>query len=205
MARRAGGKKAVATSGASAKDRLVDAALTLAAREGWRRIGMAAIAAEAGLALGEAYAAAPSKLALLAAFHRRVDQTALAVVADAAEPPRDRLFDVLMRRFDALAPHRPALRSILRDSLGDPAAIVGVPVLRQSMSWMLEAAGVSAAGLRGRLRSHLLMGLYLSVLRVFLADDSADLSRTMALLDQRLRWGESWLGLARAEPAQAAS
>jgi AcrR family transcriptional regulator len=204
MARRPSAKKVAAKAGASAKDRLVDAALTLAARQGWRRIGMAMIAAEAGLALGEAYAAAPSKLALLAALHRRVDLTALAVAADAAEP-RDRLFDVLMRRFDALAPHRPALRSILRDSLGDPAAVVGIPTLLQSMTWMLEAAGVSAAGLCGRLRSHLLMGLYLSVLRVFLEDDSADLARTMAVLDQRLRWWENWLGLGSAQPAVAAS
>jgi AcrR family transcriptional regulator len=203
MARRASARKAAAKSGASAKDRLVDAALTLAAREGWRHTAMADIAAEAGLSLGEAYAAAPSKLALLAAFHRRVDQAALAVAADGTEPARDRLFDVLMRRFDALAPHRPALRSILRDSFGDPAAMLGVPALLRSMGWMLEAAGISTAGLRGRLRSQLLAGLYLSVLRVFLDDDSADLSRTMALLDQRLRWGESWLGLGRAEPAEA--
>jgi AcrR family transcriptional regulator len=204
MARRASARKAAAKSGTSAKDRLVDAALTLAARQGWRRTGMAGIAAEAGLSLAEAYAAAPSKLALLAAFHRRVDQAALAAAADGAEPARDRLFDVLMRRFDALAPHRPALRSILRDSLGDPAAVLGVPTVVCSMGWMLEAAGVSTAGLRGRLRSQLLTGLYLSVLRVFLDDDSTDLARTMALLDQRLRWGESWLGLGRAEPAEAA-
>jgi AcrR family transcriptional regulator len=200
MARRAGARKA---SGASAKDRLVDAALTLAARQGWRRTGMAAIAAEAGLSLGEAYAAAPSKLALLAALHRRVDEAALAVAVDRAEPSRDRLFDVLMRRFDALAPHRPALRSILRDSLGDPAVAFGVPVLLRSMGWMLEAAGISAAGLRGRLRSHLLTGLYLSVLRAFLDDDSTDLARTMATLDQRLRWAERWLGLSGREPAEA--
>jgi AcrR family transcriptional regulator len=203
MARRASARKAAAKSGATAKDRLVDAALTLAARQGWRRTGMAAIAAQAGLSLGEAYAAAPSKLVLLAAFHRRVDQAALAIAADGAEPARDRLFDVLMRRFDALAPHRPALRSILRDSLGDPAAVFGVPALLSSMGWMLEAAGISTAGLRGRLRSQLLTGLYLSVLRVFLDDDSTDLARTMALLDQRLRWGESWLGLGRSEPAEA--
>jgi hypothetical protein len=182
MARRASARKAAAKSGASAKDRLVDAALTLAAREGWRHIGMAA----------------------LAAFHRRVDQAALAIAADGTEPARDRLFDVLMRRFDALAPYRPALRSILRDSLGDPAAMLGVRALLRSMGWMLEAAGISTAGLRGRLRSQLLAGLYLSVLRVFLDDDSTDLSRTMALLDQRLRWAESWLGLGRAEPAEAA-
>jgi hypothetical protein len=41
-----------------------------------------------------------------------------------------------------------------------------------------------------------LLGIYLSVLRVWLADDSADMTRTMAALDSRLRHAERWLGLA---------
>ena len=63
------------------------------------------------------------------------------------------------------------------------------------MGWMLERAGVSAAGWRGRLRAHLLAGLYLSVFPVFIGDDSTDLAKTMAALDRRLRAVESWLGL----------
>jgi AcrR family transcriptional regulator len=203
MARRASARKAAAKPAGSAKDRLVDAALSLAVRQGWRGTGMAAIAAEAGVPLGEAYAAASSKLALLAAFHRRIDLAALAGTGESQEPARDRIFDALMRRFDALAPHRPALRVILRDSLGDPAVLLGVPALLGSMVWMLEAAGVSAAGIVGRLRAHLLAGLYLSVLRVFLDDDSTDLAKTMAALDRRLRRAEGWLGLGRTEPENA--
>jgi hypothetical protein len=34
--------------------------------------------------------------------------------------PHDRLFELLMRRFDALRPYRPALRAIIRDSVGEP-------------------------------------------------------------------------------------
>jgi AcrR family transcriptional regulator len=199
MARRAGARKTAAKAGAGpaaeAADRLVDAALRLAERQGWRRTGLGEIAAEAGLPLDEAYTACPSKLALLARFHRRIDRAALAGTSAADEPARDRLFDALMRRFDALAPHREALRAILRDSTGDPAALLGLPALLRSMGWMLERAGVSAAGWRGRFRAKLLAGLYVSVLRVFLDDDSADLARTMAALDRRLRAMESWLGL----------
>ena len=137
---------------------------------------------------------------MLAAFHRRVDRAALAGAGDAGEPPRDRLFDALMRRFDALAPHRAALRAILRDSLGDPAALLGAPALLFSMAWMLESAGLSAAGWRGRMRVHVLAGLYLSLFRVFLEDDGTDLAKTMAALDRRLRRVEAWLGVS-ASPA----
>ena len=58
---------------------------------------------------------------------------------------------------------------------------------------------------RGRLRANLLAGLYLSVLRVFLGDDSADLTQTMAALDRRLRRAESFLGATGGGRADASS
>src|SRR5437763_11987884 len=96
--------------------RIVDAALALAAREGWRSISLAAIAAEAGMTVLELYAVYRSKTAILEAFHRRVDAAALAGAEDEGERPRDRLFDVIMRRFDALSAHRPAVTAIARDA-----------------------------------------------------------------------------------------
>ncbi len=63
------------------------------------------------------------------------------------------------------------------------------------MAWMLEAAGLSSAGIRGRFRVRALAVLYLCVLRVFVRDDSEDLAKTMAALDRRLRQAEPWLGL----------
>ena len=55
-----------------------------------------------------------------------------------------------------------------------------------SMAVMLEAAGVSAGGAAGRARAKGLAAIYLSVLRVWLDDDSEDASRTMAALDRHL-------------------
>jgi AcrR family transcriptional regulator len=177
--------------------RIVDAALTLAAREGWRSVSLAAIAAEAGITVLQLYAVYRSKAAILDAFHRRIDAAALEAGGAADERPRDRLFDVVMRRFDALNLHKEAVAAIARDAVSDPlAALCGVPALLNSMGWMLEGAGVSASGWVGRARVKLLLGIYLSVLRVWLADDSADMTRTMAALDSRLRRAESWLGLA---------
>jgi AcrR family transcriptional regulator len=185
--------------------RIVDAALALAAREGWRSISLAAIAAEAGMTVLELYAVYRSKAAILEAFHRRVDAAALAgAEGEGDERPRDRLFDVIMRRFDALSAHKAAVAAITRDAAADPlVALCGVPALLNSMGWMLEAAGVSASGWVGRARVKLLLGIYLSVFRVWLADDSTDMTRTMAALDARLRKAESWLGLAI--PAAASS
>ena len=200
-ARDAGGGAA----SASAEERMLDAALALAAGRPWREISLAEIAAEAGLPLDQAYTACPSRPAVLRALQRRIDRAALKDAAGESEGgQRDRLFDLLMRRFDALRPHQAALRSILRDGLGDPQLLWGAPGLLRSMAWMLEAAGVSAFGWRGALRARVLAVLYLSVFRIFLNDDSTDLAKTMAALDRRLRRGESWLGMDGGTVAAAA-
>ena len=72
----------------------------------------------------------------------------------AEEPPRERLFDVLMRRLEALAPHREAIRSLMRSASAIPAlrfALNGLAV--RSQRWMLTAAGIDAAGPRGAIRA----------------------------------------------------
>lgn len=198
MAKHAAGKTRKQTSErnspADATERMLDAALALAAQRDWAGIGLAEIAQQAGLPLAEAYGGCRSKLDLLAALNRRLDAAGLVAAPEAEGLPRERLFDLLMRRFDALQPHRQALRSILRGSVGDPATLLAAPALLRSMAWMLEAAGIGAGGWRGALRVHVMTGVYLTVLRVFLSDDSPDLAATMAALDRRLRAVEGWLG-----------
>lgn len=184
----------------------IDAALSLAAERDWRDIGLADIAAAAGLRLTDLYPRLDSKQALVAAFSRRVDATVLSEPAPGEdEPARDRLFDVLMRRFDALQPHRAALGNILRDQLRAPAgSLRGATQLCRSMAWMLAAAGIPSEGIAGRIRAKGLAAIYLAALRVFLRDESPDLARTMAALDGYLRRAE-WLAcrLERRAPPRA--
>ncbi len=62
---------------------------------------------------------------------------------------------------------------------------------------MLEAARLSPEGLAGEVRVRGLVALYLATLRVWLRDESADMSKTMATLDGYLRRIEAGLqGLA---------
>jgi AcrR family transcriptional regulator len=174
-------------------ERIVDAALALAARRRWREVSLAEIAAEAGTSLAGLHAVFRSKGAILAAFVDRIDSLVLAGTDPEAseEPVRDRLMDAVLRRLDALKPHKDAVRSILRDGGGDPlAGLCGAARLMRSMAWTLEAAGISSAGLLGCIRIKGLAAIYLSTLRVWLGDDSADSARTMAHLDRRLQQAE---------------
>ena len=76
---------------------------------------------QAGVSLAQLRDEFASTLAILAAHIKATDRAVLAAdLSDMAEePPRERLFDVLMRRLETLAPHRQAVRSLLRS----PAAI----------------------------------------------------------------------------------
>lgn len=174
---------------------VVAVALKLAAERGWHAIALADIAAAAGISLTELHNRYPSKHAILAAYSRAIDRQ---VVAGADGPggdesARDRLFDVIMRRFDALTPHRDGVAAVLRDVGCDPlAALCGAGQLRASMALMLETAGLSSTGLMGVIRTKGLAAIYLATMRTWLRDDTADKAKTMAALDAKLRRAEQF-------------
>ena len=170
-------------------DHVIDTALALAAERGWRDLTLADIAEAAKLPLSKLHPVYPSKAAILRGFTRRIDAAVLAAEESGAGEgnAHDRLFDALMRRFDALKPHREALGNIVCDEARDPlAALGGLCRLERSMACMLEAARLSSGGLRGLIRTKALGLTYLATLRVFFRDDSPDLAATMAALDRNL-------------------
>lgn len=183
MARKAARK----AKAAGASRNAVDVALSLAAEKGWRDLALADIAAGAGLTLAELYAQYPSKQAILAAYSRAIDMAVLAEAEKPEGPAKDRLFDVLMRRLDKLDPQKAGLQRIAEDTARDPLAMAcSLGRLDRSMAAMLEAAGISAAGLPGLLRAKGLGAVYLHGLRAWFRDDSPDKAKTMAALDRAL-------------------
>jgi AcrR family transcriptional regulator len=181
---------------ASEADRIIDALLALVAAQGWRRISLAAVANEAGLPILQVYRVFPSPAAILCGFFRRIDETALAapVEAEADERPRDRVFDLMMRRFDALQPHREVLLALQRDLPFDPPSALAVgAALLCSMRMMLDAAGISTSGIGGLVAVKLVAAAYVFTSRTWARDPSPDLAPTMAALDRRLRGIERFL------------
>ena len=187
-----------AESTKSNREKIIDALMELLAEERIEDIGFGAIARHAGLSLADCRAEFRSVLAILAAYTKDLDRQVLAGgdTDTEEEPPRERLFDILMRRLEALAPHKAAIRSLARSAARDPAlafALNGLTV--RSMQWMLTAADISAAGPKGMLRGQGLALLYASVLRTWLDDDDPGLARTMAALDRTLSRGARLSGV----------
>lgn len=186
--------KKAETKAADPRQHIIDVALRLAAERSWSGLALSDIAAAANVSLADLYAAFPSKAAILAAFSRNIDREVMAGAGvDDSETPRDRLFDVLMKRFDALAPYREGVAAIARDARRDPFLLIsGAEPLMCAMAAMLEAAGIPSSGMIGAVRTKGLATIYLATLRDWLRDDTADKAKTMAALDGRLRRAESW-------------
>jgi AcrR family transcriptional regulator len=181
----------------SDRDKIIRAFFALLAERAFEDIGYADLAARADVSLDTLRKEFGSKLPIVAAYIKAIDRKVLAggdaEMAD--EPPRERLFDVLMRRLEALAPDRAAIRSLMRSARRHPTlafAFNGLAV--RSQRWMLTAANIDAAGPRGLVRAQGLALLFAGVLRTFVHDEDEGLSRTMAALDRALGRGQRWSG-----------
>jgi AcrR family transcriptional regulator len=187
-------------------EHIFSAALDLAADRGWRGVSLADIAARSGVPLADLAEQFPSKTAILDGYARHIDRRMMDGAVDMGESARDRLFEVVMRRFDAMSPHRKGLASALRDGGADPWALAcGARRFVKAMALTLETAGISSSGLAGLARVEGLGAAYLYVLRTFLDDDSADLARTMAALDTALRRAEDVAAMVWRRPVAASA
>ena len=85
--------------GSSDRDKAIDALMALLAERDFDDIGLAEVAGRAGLKLSQLRAEFGSTLAIFAAHVKDIDRAVLAGGEDMTdESPRERLFDVLMRR-----------------------------------------------------------------------------------------------------------
>jgi len=193
-------KKSSAKTSATPRERIVDAGLAEAAAVGWRHVSMDAVAARAGLPLGEVLLEIPSKTCLALAYLARIDERTLRPVTkiSAEDSPRDRLFEILMRRFDALSADREGAHAIITGTARDPAAAAACLCrLQRSLAAILEAAGISSGGLIGLARVQGLGAVAAFALRAWMNDDSADMSKTMAALDRALSRAEKVASMGR--------
>ena len=183
-------------SPSSPREKIVAAFAALLAEGPLQKINVAAVAERAKLSLAEVRGEFGSTFAMLAAWMRAVDEKVLTERGDpelAEASPRERLFDVLMRRLEALGEYRDAVRSLARSVRRDPLLAVGFNRLAlRSEQWMLAAAGIDSAGLKGHARAQAMVVLFSRVVRVWLRDDDPGLARTMAALDRELATAERW-------------
>lgn len=182
---------------AKTRQKIVASFLSLLGEKGWHGFEMADVAREAGVKLSVLRAEFPGKTACLRAFLSDIDQKVLDSIDPDMddEPARERLFDVLMTRLDALSPHREAIRALRKAVQRDPQ--LALKLNREAVTsqrWMLTAAGIPAGGPRAAVMSQALVVAFARVVDVWLDDEDPGLARTMSALARQLDEGEVWMG-----------
>ena len=195
----------MANNGAAAPD-LLAAAFALIGDEGWRGFSFEKLARRTGVSRVELYRRFRSRGALLSALTRHADEAMLGVEEAelAGLPPRDRVFELLMRRLEALVPYRAGLKRLARDGRADPCVVLFTAArLERSFVWLQDAAGLRCHGLRASLARRALGIAYLRAMQVWFEDEGADLGKTMAELDKQLRRVQNIAGLREPRPRRA--
>ena len=185
-------------AGSSNRDKAIESLMSLLAEHRFEQIGLSQIASDAKLSLAELRTEFASTLSILAAHIKEVDRAVLAGIdADMAEEsPRERLFDVLMRRLEILEPHKEAVRSLMRSASCNPGVALALNGLAvRSQQWMLTAADIGASGPKGMLRAQGLALLFANVLRTWVNDDDDGHAKTLAALDRELARGQRFAGM----------
>jgi len=177
----------------SKRSKAVRAALDLAKERPWGEVSLADIAQAANLSLADLRREFSCKTGIIRAFQSEVDAEVLSRGRSAgeAQTPRDRLFDVIMTRFEVMQPYKPALKRIASYLCCRPSeAATLLCGSLASQYWMLAGSGAKLDGPGGALRVAGLTAIYGKVFQVWLDDPSPSLDKTMAALDQRLARGE---------------
>jgi hypothetical protein len=175
------------------REALARAALMFAAAAHWREATLAALAKAADRPVADFYPASLADAVDCAeeAFDRAMAEGEI----DPAASVRDRLFDLLMRRFEAMEPHRAAVLAMEKGADRDPVAM-GAAHQRhvRAARWALTLAGLEADGMSGAARAQGLAMIIGQTRAAWRQDDAGDFSKTMAALDKNLRRAEETFG-----------
>ena len=178
------------------RQRLFDQFSQVVMTQGWRKVSCAEIATKADVDIKLAFLEYRDRYAYVSDLVRRIDEAMLEAYDSEMgdEPARERLFDVIMARFDAMQGHRDLILELNKAARADP--MLGLHLLclsRLTGEWFLDISRISPAGLSGLARSKGALLAYARAFSSWINDDSADLAKTMATLDKFLKKGEKAL------------
>ncbi|MBR9806160.1 hypothetical protein [Hyphomonas pacifica] len=167
------------------------AALELAAETAWADLTLSEIADTAGLSLSDFHGVAgKDELAAYAETYFDGFMSEEGVSHD--ETPRERLFDVIMLRFEAMEDHRAGLISLMTYRDRVPSLLLKLAAARKrSADWALVSAGLDRrSGAPVPLKAVGVAYVIGKAERAWRKETSGDFALTMAALDRGLRDAE---------------
>lgn len=174
---------------------LARAALTLAAAKPWREASLIDLAREASRPVSDLFGASLGEAVdcVEEAFDRAIAEDLEGL--DPQQSVRDRLFELAMRRFEAMEPYRAAVLAMEAGQDRDPILMAAAHQRNvRSARWMLAVAGLEADGMTGQARAQGLGVIIGQARAAWRGDDAGDFAKTMASLDKNLRRAEEMFG-----------
>ncbi len=178
------------------KDRIVDAALGVAEERSWEAVRLHDVAARLGVTLDQVRACFREKEEIVDAWFDRADSAMLTTTARLrpnAQGDRERLEELLMAWFAALAPHHLPTRQMILGKLEFGHVhyqFAGLLRVSRTVQWWREAAGRDAVLPWRAIEETALTSIYLASVARFLCDSSPALERTRGLLRRLLEQAE---------------
>jgi hypothetical protein len=184
-----------ATLDAAVRRDLARAALTLAASRAWAQVTLLDLANACSRSAGELYGATVGEAidCVEESFDRAIAEDL--VEQDGSQSVRDRLFDLIMKRFEAMEPHRAAVLAMEVGQDRDPMAL-GAAHQRNTRTarWVLALAGLEADHMTGQARGQGLAVIIGQARAAWRTDTDGDFAKTLASLDKNLRRAEEMFG-----------
>ncbi len=171
--------------------RIVDAAIGRAEEVGWDNVRLRGVAETLGVTLAEVAGQYRDLDAVANAWFARAREAMLAPLPGevAQGPARERLETLILRWFDALAPHREVTTQMLAAKMWPFHPHHWVPMifnLSRTILWLRDAAALDAPSPRRQVEEVGLSGLFLATLAVWTRDDTNGQERTRRFLKHRL-------------------
>lgn len=184
-----------AASKQSVSDLIIEAALELAADRGWQNLRLHHIAEQLDLPLGEVGSQFQDLDAIANGWFEKARAEAGLAADETAAP--DRLYQVMIRWFDALGPYRQVTGQMLKAKLYPSHPHHWVPMifdLSRLIHWFLDAARIESTSRQRQWAEIGLTLIFLTTLRGWLRDSSDHQERTRQALRRRLERADRWLG-----------
>jgi len=183
------------------RERIVDETIALAEEVGWDNVRLRVVAERLGATLADIGAHFRDLDAVADAWFGRGRAALLAPVDPefATLPARERLRWLMMRWFDALAPHREVTAQMLMAKMWPVHVHHWVPMifnLSRTILWFRDAAGLDAGGVRRQIEEIGLTNLFLAALCVWSRDDTDGQERTRRFLTRQLALADTLMAMA---------
>ena len=177
------------------KNKVVQLSFKLIEKIGWKDFSLEKLSVEEKIPIDELKNLIVSKNNILNQYSTMIDhEVESSIVYDDFKDSsvKDNLFELLMCRFDSMNSYKMALKSIIQSGK-DPLLLKELSCnIMNSLDFYLEFAGAYDGTIIDNFKKKTFLLIYAYCFKIWLEDDSDDLSKTMSELDRLLTISEKF-------------